>query len=412
MKKQYVIIGASAAGIAALTTLKRLDPEADVLVISRDGAAPYNTCLLGSFISGSKELDDLMLLSESQLQELRGCLLFNTEVISINRAEKNISAYNKKSNTFEIIDYDKLLLATGSEPAQIITEDEQQAGFFSFHTLSDIISITNYLDSNSVEHAVVVGGGINGIECADALAKKGISVTIIERSAQLLPHLLNAQANLWLERYLADKNVMIYTQASIESYIVANDTKEMILTNGNTIKAHMVIYATGSRPALDLARRAGLDIADALITDQYLTTSDNTIWAAGDCALVTCMHTCQLTRSITWHDAIAQGVVAAYNMAGIVRAYKGLLLNIHSSFFCINMVYNGFKTQKGYTNFLRVTSDSCIVYNLDQNNILQNFIIMGTNALQQREHWLKLLVSKQKITQDIQLYSKKVLITS
>lgn len=340
MNKTYVVIGSSAAGLAALATLKRIDRDATIICITKNRLIDYNTCLLAAYVAQEKTLKDITLTSPNIIW-YRG-----VTVINIERNNKCVML-----NTGETIAYDYLLLTVGTETIEQESK-EKIAGVTNFYTLEDAQRIKDFIEQYSVTKAVIVGCGLTGLECADALVKRGIDVTLIEAKATVLPALLDTHAATWLTQKLLNVSPKIH--------IIGNDTVKHIAhalmgalgatskrvtgvttAAGRFIEAQLVVFALGGQPATALARKAGLDVDQGISVDDCFKTSDDSIYASGDCAVIKYKIAKKKTRSTTWPEATIQGMLAAYAIAGQQRPYAGITPVYMSAFFGIPFAYVG-----------------------------------------------------------------------
>jgi nitrite reductase (NADH) large subunit len=309
--KTYVIIGASAAGYAAWSTLARLDPAAEIICITKE-EKPYNKCLLTTYLTSTRDI------ALPFIQNTNRHLLTNTCVTGIDSHSKRVIL-----DSGETIAYDSLLLATGSTPCGV---PSTMQGIFSFHALADVRRIKEYKERFKVTEAVVVGAGFTGLECADALSSLGIRVWVIEQKEHILPYALSQASASWLTNHLQRQGIMVITQNTLVAYLEKEGRIVGVeLGSKERIRACLVVYALGSRPATELASEAGINVKDGLLVNSQMQTSNTAIYAAGDCICVRDIITGLFSTSSTWPEALKQGMIAAYNMAGQYKEYPGFL---------------------------------------------------------------------------------------
>lgn len=330
MKKKYVIIGASAAGIGALNTLRRLQPESEIVCISQEAELPYNKCLLADFIAESKTAEQLQILQPKFQHDPFTRLLLGTQVLAIEPATRCVITPDEK------ISYDALLLATGSSPRlPACARNSKIAGIFTFHSLHDINAIRAYIEQHSITQLVIVGAGLSGVECADALSKKNLSITLVDMKEQLLPTLIDQQAGQLIAQKLTAHQIEFCHGQSIDQIIEHEGRVTAVaLAGGRVLPTQMIIFSIGVQPNTHLARDAGIRLADGLVqTNQFLQTSHENIYGAGDIIAIIDQITGRTLANCTWPEAMMQGMTAAQNMAGIQKPYKGSPVLITSSFF-------------------------------------------------------------------------------
>jgi NAD(P)H-nitrite reductase large subunit len=379
MKKTYLIIGSSAAGTAALSTLLRLDPTSEVICITKDLVMPYNTCLLPSYVANTKAIEDLTLALPADSRALP--FLLNTEVVAVIPSEKMVYLANGQR-----IAYNALLLSTGTTPLVDSSVEEwcqHIRGIFTFHTLADAQAIKFYKELACVKHALVVGAGLTGLECADALASLGIQVSIIERKAYPLHQWLDRQGAQWFLERWGNHGIAWYCNDEIkECYSKNKSLVGVKLSSGKILQAQLLIFALGSRPDLALAHRADILSSQGIITDLYMQTSVKDIFAAGDCAIVNNIVTNEPILSSTWPDATIQGMIAAHNMVGDKREYKGVLTSFTSSLSGITITVCGTVTYNHseiYPVLYNNDTTYCTFF-IDQRRILKGFVMVSNGV--------------------------------
>lgn len=334
MSRKFVIIGTSAVGIAAARTLRRLDPHASIVCISREAELPYNKCFLADYAAGIKTEKQVITLTHEAAQALSVELKLSIEVVAIDADRRVV-----RTRSGEVIVYDELLIATGSSPFMPPIPGITSKNVFTFHTWSDVHQIIQALKKYTAPRIVIIGAGLTGLECADALMPYEAKITLIERADQLGPSLFNKEASAYVQELLTNHGV----EFRLSSPVVACMTNELgyvktvQLSSGEVIDADLVICVAGVVPNAQLAAGAGIIIQDRhIVVNGFMQTSVPHIYAAGDCILAPEQRSGYLMPSRTWPDAIQQGVLAAQAMAGAPGVYKGRVPLITSSFFGIS----------------------------------------------------------------------------
>jgi nitrite reductase (NADH) large subunit len=329
--KTHIIIGTSAAGYGAATTLNRLDPKAHIICISKEMLS-YNKCLLVDYLAQTK---DIRLSFAPSLQ-----VLMATEVVSLKVHEKRVVL-----SSGEQLAYDTLLLAVGAMPKKHPYGNVK--GLYSFYTFADVEKIKTYIQTHSSTSAVVIGGGFTGLECASALAYCGIRVSIIEQRKHILPETLSFEAAQHLSSIMSNHSITVIEDDSVEElYTKKGTVTSLRLKSGTLLQVPLIIYAGGSIPSCTLAEQAGLLIQKGIVTNTSMQTSVADIYAAGDCALVRNKLHNNATLSSTWPDAIKQGMVAAHSMAGMTVPYQGVTRSYTSSIAGITITTYGTTSER------------------------------------------------------------------
>ena len=255
MAKKVVVIGAVAAGPKAAVRIKRLDPDAEVLLIDQDSLISYGGCGIPYYVSGDvsdeKELRSTsfhMLRDEVFFERAKGLsTLTSTRALSINRREKTVQVENVRSGEQQTIGYDKLMLATGSEPVILPIPGVDLDGVFTISNLHKAIEIKDRIAKGQVGRAVVIGGGAIGIEMAEALKDLwGVETTLIEFKDQLLPNLVDWEMADMLAKHLRDNDIDVFLGEGAEEIVSDDEGRACgVRTSQRTIETDLVIMAAG-----------------------------------------------------------------------------------------------------------------------------------------------------------------------
>jgi len=377
--KHIIVIGTGAAGIGFINEVLDQNSAASITWISADRDNPYDRTKLDSVVS-KKISEEKPILYNKNVANIK--VLLGKKVISINSKKKIITLDDK--STYH---YDYIFLATGSKPTKITTKSINKSinGLFNFYTLQDAKNINAYIEQNNINNAVVIGCGINGLEAADALFRRKIKVTLIDKNEHILQNTLNdAVASQAIEKNIKKTpSIRWYSRASLKNIIEKNGILEGIeLTNGTILKTSLVISAVGVKPNTKLAQQLNISMKNgALIVDETMKTSDPSIYAGGDIVLIHDKGTNALTKSCKWGDAIQQGRIAASNIFGREKKYQGSLIGFRTSFFGNTLVASGLL--KNYQPHYKIVEHSGIDNNgrifyhkiiLDK-NIIKGFIV-------------------------------------
>jgi len=337
MKKTYIAIGASAASIGALTKLRTLDGQATIICVTAEKEMPYNRCLLADYLAGIKTVDDVATKKIDFFTSNNIALMLDSKVVKINPNEHNITLH-----TGEQLHYDKLFIGAGRSTAIPKIPGADRAGVFPFYDLKDVTALLNFIKERKPRHAVVIGAGFSGVECADALTHHDIAVTLVERAGHILPYQIDKDGSQLLIDIMKPKNVTVLTNTSVQEIVGDQHVSSVMLTSGQTIPCDMVIFAIGGITNSWLAREAGLEIlGNGIKIDQFMQTSDSDIFAGGDICMVTDVLTNKPVQSCLWTDAIMQGMAAAHGMVDQPKPYAGTLVVTSSHIFDTTFVTSG-----------------------------------------------------------------------
>ncbi|THB75205.1 MAG: pyridine nucleotide-disulfide oxidoreductase [Desulfobulbaceae bacterium] len=372
MSMKVVVVGAVAAGPKAAVRIKRVDPSAQIVLIDQDSLISYGGCGIPYYVSGDvADENDLrktsfhMLRDEFFFEKAKGVTtMTSTRVLSIDRTNKSVLVEKLKTGEQEEISYDKLLLATGSEPIVIPIPGVELDGVFTISDLHKAIAIKERIAKGLVGKAVVIGGGAIGIEMAEALKDLwGVETSIVEFQNQLLPNLVDWEMSEILVRHLRDNDVEVFLSEGATEIISDGDGKACgVKTNNRTLDADLIILATGVKPRSSLASATGLHVSatGAVVVNERMQTSDPDIYAAGDCVEITHLVSGQKFFAPLGSLANKQGRVAGDNIAGVPSTFKGgvgsfIMKAFDMSIGSVGLTFHGAKNS-GYDADISLTS--------------------------------------------------------
>ncbi len=279
-QKQIVIVGGVAGGMSAATRLRRLDNDAQIIVIEKSGHVSYANCGLPYYVGGVIEEEKSLLLQTpaSLHSRFRLDVRVSSEVLSIDRKGKSVKVKEYSTGNIYELPYDKLILSPGASP--IVPPIPGVARALTLRTVEDVERIVTAVNLKP-KQAVVIGGGFIGVEIAENLIHRGITTSVVEAADQVLAPLDPEMASLVAKEMRANK-VNLYLGTS------ASEIKEssVLLANGQELPADLVILAIGVRPDISLAKAAGLKIGtrNGIAVDKNNLTNDRNIYAIGDAA--------------------------------------------------------------------------------------------------------------------------------
>lgn len=328
MRKQYVFLGASAASISALNKLSQLEPASRFICISQEKELPYNKCLLADLLSSNKDPERLFIYSQKPGIDIQ--LMLGMAAVSINPEKKIIELTDGTQ-----IYYDALFLGMGSSPFVPALPGIDCPDVLTFHTLNDTQRILDRIKKKGIKKVSIIGAGLSGLECADALSGYDIQVNIIEKNERVLASLVDQAGAHFIQEAIKARKINLYLNQQIDRIEVNGKTiSGLTLGCGTFIESQLVIFATGLQANSEIACKAGIEVGPyGIKVNEYLQTNNNTIFAGGDLIQVTDTLTGAPLRSCTWPDAMLQGMHAALAMAGQPKPYMGPHIVISSSFF-------------------------------------------------------------------------------
>jgi NADPH-dependent 2,4-dienoyl-CoA reductase/sulfur reductase-like enzyme/rhodanese-related sulfurtransferase len=292
-QKRIVVIGGSAAGPKAAARARRLDQDAEIIVLQKDLDLSMASCGYPYYVGGF--FDDRNQLLSTSVGVIRSPQYYlnakgidarvHTEAMDIDRDRKTVTCRNLMKEQAEILEYDKLILATGSIANIPNVPGKDLKGITTLKSMEDADLLRHIGDEGKIKRAVVIGGGLIGVETCEALHLAGIEITLIEVLPQILMF-LDWQLAKILENHIKSKAANVITGNGVARFLGEDGALTAVkLSNGTELPCELAVVAIGVRPNVDLARRAGLTIGEAggILVDQYMQTSDPDVYAVGDC---------------------------------------------------------------------------------------------------------------------------------
>lgn len=276
--KKLVVIGNGMAPGRVLDHLFDKAPGAyQVTIFNAEPRVNYDRIMLSPVLSGEKAYEDIIIHDDAWYDTHGVTLLKGKKVMEIDRADRKVVA-----DDGTVAEYDKLLIATGSSPFVIPVPGKDLAGVVTYRDLDDVDAMLGAAKSGG--HAVVIGGGLLGLEAAYGLKRQGMEVTVLHLMPTLMERQLDASAGYLLEKALADRDIKIITRANTKE-ITGRDGKVagVVLEDGTALPAEIVVMAVGIKPNAQLADDAGLEVGRGILVDDHLRTSDPDILAVGEC---------------------------------------------------------------------------------------------------------------------------------
>lgn len=316
---KVVIVGGVAAGASAAARLRRLDEFAEITLIEKGPAISYANCGLPYHVGGViPDRDNLLVMSaEGFRKRFNVDVRTSCEATAIDRAAKTVTVRNADGSA-EALPYDRLLLATGATPIRIPVPGLPDDRVFTLNSLTDMDRLIAAV--RGAKSALVIGGGAIGVETAENLAHRGLTVTLVEKAPNILPAMLDPEMATWAEDALRETGVDLRTKRTVASWADGVAT----LDDGAAVPADLVVMALGVRPNSALAQAAGLDLGPKghIKVDNFLHTSDPDIFAAGDVAEVDGFAVALAGPANLQGRAFAKGVVKVDEDSDLALPYE------------------------------------------------------------------------------------------
>ncbi len=316
---KVIIIGGVAAGTKTAAKLKREAPDAEVIIYTKSQDISYAGCGLPYYVGGAIETEEELIVNTPQkFMGLTGAVVHTaSEVTAVDPEAKTITVNGEK------ITYDKLVIATGAQPVVPPVPGTDLDGVFTVRMPQDAIQIREY--AGNCKKAVVVGGGFIGLEMAENLMEKGLSVTLIDMAPQLMPGIFDREMADFIRRKLQEKGLRILLATSLVS-IEGEGNVKSVKTSAGDIAADMAVLCVGIRPATKFLEGTSLEMEKGcIITDEYAKTNIDDIYAVGDCAMVKNRITNKRQWSAMGSTANIAGRALALTLGAEATAYKGCL---------------------------------------------------------------------------------------
>ncbi|WP_232332841.1 nitrite reductase large subunit NirB [Novosphingobium aquimarinum] len=282
-RQRLVVIGNGMAGCRAVEEILARDGDRfDVTIFGAEPRVNYNRIMLSPVLAGEKSFDEIVINGQDWYDDNAITLVSGDRVDHINREAKTVVAASGR-----IEPYDKLLIATGSDPFIIPVPGKDLEGVVTFRDLDDVdkmLAAAEAGKANGGGDAVVIGGGLLGLEAAHGLSLRGMKVTVVHLMPTLMERQLDEAAGWLLKTELERRGQTILTGANTKQILGADGKVAGIeLADGTKVKADIVVMAAGIRPATGLAAAAGLDVERGILVDDHMVTSDPDILAVGEC---------------------------------------------------------------------------------------------------------------------------------
>jgi len=335
----YVIIGGSAAGITAAETIRKTDKKASITLISDEKTALYSRCLLTYLLASSIDESKICFKDKDFYKKNDIKTYLGKKAVSIDRKKKTVSLEDGTK-----IAYDKLLIATGAAPKSVDVPGADKKGVFTIRKIDEVRAILKLLDK--VKSIAVLGGGLIGLRDAYALVQRKKEVAVIVKSPQVLSQMVDKEAARMMASILEKNGIKIMTGLAAKEILGKDSVEGIMLDNGKKIACQLVIIGKGVKPNTEIASESGLKVEKGIVVNEYLKTTDENIFAAGDVAETHDIASGSKKINALWPPAVEQGEIAGLNMAGKKKAYDGSLSMNSVDFFGLASISIGITKPK------------------------------------------------------------------
>jgi NADPH-dependent 2,4-dienoyl-CoA reductase/sulfur reductase-like enzyme len=314
--KIAILGGGMVAGYAAKQLLELGLPKGELAILSADNAVPYERPPLSKGFLAGKDSEDAIKINPEDFYAKNGIeIRLECRVKAIATERKRLVIENGGEFGFE-----KLIIATGARPRTLNIPGSRLQNLFHLRSLNDSKIIRNAAEK--AKHAVVIGGGFIGMEVAAVLAQKGIAVTMVVSDDRVFKRLFSPKMSSFFESYYAARGVRVAKASGVKELQGDGAVNAAVLRDGQTIRCDLVVAGIGVDPAVELASSSGLDVSNGILVNEYLQTSNQDIFAAGDVANYQDVLFGKRRRVEHWDNAVSQGQYCARTLMGETAPFK------------------------------------------------------------------------------------------
>jgi len=372
---RYVIIGGSVGAVGAVEAVREVDPVGDVIVISDEPNLTYSRPMIADHLSGETSLEKMMFPAKDFWDKQKVQMHLGKKAVKLDLLQKTVELENA-----EKISFDKLLIATGGKPFIPKMEGATKKGVYNFITMVDIQRIEEAINTNKVQKAVVIGGGLIGVSATESLTKRGLKVTIVELKNWILNLILDKEAAKIVETVMQKDGISILTGRTVQRILGRKDNDDTVggvgLDNGTVIECDMVVVAVGVIPRTELAAQTDLKVNRGILVDKFMQTNVPNVYACGDVAeAYDFIHKTNRVLAL-WPVARIGGRVAGYNMAGQKCEYPGGTAMSALNYFGVPIISVGLTTldeAEGYETLIFHDKET----NIYRKIVLKEGIVVG-----------------------------------
>ncbi|MHA1933562.1 MAG: FAD-dependent oxidoreductase [Promethearchaeota archaeon] len=279
---KVVVVGNNVAGTFSAQNVRFLNEDVDIEIYTQEKYPYYTRVNLPELIPGKIQPDDLIVFNDEWYKDKNIKLNLNSKVTKIEPDQKFIILEGQN----DPISYDKLILALGSVPNIPPIKNAREMvgkGVFTLRTIDDTLEIKEYIQNSKAKKAIIIGGGLLGLELANQIKNTNLDTTVVEFFPRLLPRQLDDECSGMLKKEIESKGIKVVLNAATEEIISNGAVTGIKLKDGQEFDADIILIQAGIRATIDLAQSSGLGTNRGIIVNEYLETSKKDIFAVGDC---------------------------------------------------------------------------------------------------------------------------------
>jgi len=312
--KRYLIIGNGVAGARAAAKIREADPKGEIHIFTEEAYPFYYRVRFPEYVAGEVTIQNLTIHTKEWYQSKEILIHLEEGVNEVNVPQKEVTS--QKGKTYA---YDLLLMATGGNAFVPPIKGTEKKGVFTLRTMKDAIGMKEF--SGGVKQAILIGGGLVGLETGGALLRRGIKVAVIEHNPRILPRQMDPEGAKILQGKMESMGFSFFLNADSEEIFGEETVEGLRLKDGRTVEGRMIIISAGVKPNIKLAQAMGLEIKNGILVNDRLETKIEGLFAAGDAA----EHRGRVYG--IWPAAQRQGETAGVNMAGGSGLYEGTVVS-------------------------------------------------------------------------------------
>jgi nitrite reductase (NADH) large subunit len=312
--KRYLIVGNGVAGARAAVKIREADPKGEIHIFTEEAYPFYYRVRFPEFVAGEVTIQNLTIHTKEWYQSKEIAIHLEEGITEVNVSKKEVTS--QKGKTYA---YDLLLMATGGNAFLPPIKGTEKKGVFTLRSMKDAIGMKEF--SGGVKQAILIGGGLVGLETGGALLKRGIKVAVIEHNPRILPRQMDPDGAKILQGKMESMGFSFFLNADSEEIFGKETLEGLRLKDGRTVEGQMVIISAGVKPNIKLAQAMGLEIKNGILVNDRLETKSEGLFAAGDVA----EHRGRVYG--IWPAAQRQGEAAGVNMSGGNVLYEGTVVS-------------------------------------------------------------------------------------
>jgi NADPH-dependent 2,4-dienoyl-CoA reductase/sulfur reductase-like enzyme/peroxiredoxin family protein/TusA-related sulfurtransferase/rhodanese-related sulfurtransferase len=344
-RKKIVVIGGVAGGASFVARMRRLDEDAEIILLERGPHISFANCGLPYYIGGTiRNRDSLLIQTPENMHSLFNIdVRVEQEVTSVDPTAKSVAVKNLQTGESYTETYDYLVLSPGAQPIKPPIPGIDTAPVFTVRNVPDVDALKNYIKEHEVKHAIVIGGGYIGLEMADNLHELGLNISIVEQAKQIIGTMDYDMAAV-VSGHMLSKGVHLYLDDGVTLFKQNKSKTDVVLNSGKTITGDLIILAIGVKPDVSFLRESTIALGPrgGIRVNASLETSIPDVYAIGDAVEIEDFNSGNMTLIPLAGPANKQGRIVADNIAGLQKQYKGTQATAIAKIFDLTVATTGY----------------------------------------------------------------------